>query len=69
MRRFRMGSGVSWAEYRAAFRRSARTPLRFFVLRYSFGIVVLQARHCGLRCSSLLTDCTPGTLRATASAF
>jgi hypothetical protein len=28
-----------------------------------------KARHCGLRCASLLTDCTPGTPRVTASAF
>jgi hypothetical protein len=28
-----------------------------------------NARHCGLRCRSLLTDCTPGTPRVTASAF
>jgi hypothetical protein len=28
-----------------------------------------RASHCGLRWRSLLMDCTPGTLRVTASAF
>jgi len=28
-----------------------------------------RARYCGLRCRSLLTECTPGTPRVTASAF
>ena len=41
-------------------------PLLRYLVRHLFSA---KARHCDLRCRSLLTDRTPGTPRVTASAF